>query len=161
MRLPFKTETSLCRYTKLLPRNSIKTSGWRFSVRACTLAMSCTFLINGIVFLWSLKKFGADSDGLQRLFIGSCVHVRRLNVVVHIYINIVSTIIMASSNLCMQCLTAPTRAEVERAHQKPYSNNPYHLQIGVPSIRNLIGIDGKRVCIWALLALSSIPLHLL
>ncbi|KAL8708100.1 MAG: hypothetical protein Q9220_006954 [cf. Caloplaca sp. 1 TL-2023] len=55
----------------------------------------------------------------------------------------------------MQCLSAPTRDEIDRAHQRQR-----WLDIGVPSIRNLRAMSWYRISLWFLLASSSIPLHL-
>ena len=56
----------------------------------------------------------------------------------------------------MQCLSSPTRDEVDRAHKKNI-----RLDIGVPGMRNLRQISWNRIVLWWLLALSGIPLHLL
>ncbi|KAH7392189.1 hypothetical protein DE146DRAFT_661877 [Phaeosphaeria sp. MPI-PUGE-AT-0046c] len=56
----------------------------------------------------------------------------------------------------MQCMTAPTRGEVDRAHAARR-----WLDIGVPSFRNLRRIGRDRLVLWLLLGLSSLPLHLL
>lgn len=56
----------------------------------------------------------------------------------------------------MQILSAPNRAELDRAHR-----NRIWLHIGVPSLSNLKHIGRDRVLLWRLLFLTSIPLHLL
>ncbi|KAI9789333.1 MAG: hypothetical protein M1816_006222 [Peltula sp. TS41687] len=56
----------------------------------------------------------------------------------------------------MQCLTAPTREEVDTAHRRGK-----WLDIGIPSVKNLWRISPAKVILWALLGLSSIPLHLI
>ena len=56
----------------------------------------------------------------------------------------------------MQCLTAPTRTDIDEAHAKGR-----RLDIGILSVRNLGSIGVKRVLLWSLLGLSSVPLHLL
>lgn len=56
----------------------------------------------------------------------------------------------------MQCLSAPTRSEVDKAHSQGI-----WLDIGVPSVRNLRRLSTPRIVLWWLLAISSIPLHLL
>ncbi|KAI4197238.1 MAG: hypothetical protein LQ350_006069 [Teloschistes chrysophthalmus] len=73
----------------------------------------------------------------------------------HLAINILGTALLSASNYCMQCLSAPNRQEVDRAHQRQVA-----LDIGVPSLRNLRHISRKRLLLWILLAISSIPLHL-
>ena len=64
--------------------------------------------------------------------------------------------LLAASIFCMQCLSAPTRKNIYRAHSQHR-----WLDIGVPSIRNLRDISAWRFCLWWLFALSNIPLHLL
>lgn len=55
----------------------------------------------------------------------------------------------------MQVLAAPNREDIDRAHaQRRW------LHIGVPNLRNLRYIRRDRVVIYALLFLSSVPLHL-
>ncbi len=56
----------------------------------------------------------------------------------------------------MQRLSAPTRQEVDKAH-----GAGTWLDIGIPSVRNVRRISWERRNLWILLALSSLPLHLL
>lgn len=56
----------------------------------------------------------------------------------------------------MQCLSSPTREDIDRAHSRHI-----WLDIGVPSIRNLRSIARNRIVLWWFLAFSGIPLHLL
>ena len=56
----------------------------------------------------------------------------------------------------MQCLTSPTRDEIDKAHAR-YD----WLDIGILSLRNLRRISWDRIGLWWLLAFSSIPIHLL
>ena len=78
-----------------------------------------------------------------------------LNFWLHMVINILSTSLLGASNYSMQCLSAPTRRDIDKAHSKRT-----WLDIGIPSYRNLAGISRLRLGLWCLLALSSIPLHL-
>jgi hypothetical protein len=55
-----------------------------------------------------------------------------------------------------QCLSAPTRLELDRAHQKGES-----LDVGILSLRNLSRIPRRKLILWGCLAASSLPLHLL
>ncbi|KAF3005003.1 hypothetical protein E8E13_008650 [Curvularia kusanoi] len=84
-----------------------------------------------------------------------CDEARQMNTGLHLLINALSTILLGSSNYCMQCLSAPTRKEVDRAHAQRRS-----LDIGVLSVSNLLRINRKRAVMWAILGLTSIPLHL-
>lgn len=74
----------------------------------------------------------------------------------HLVINILSTLLLGASNYSMQCLSSPTRSEVDKAH-----GQGIWLDIGVPSIRNLRRLSVSRIVLWWLLAISSLPLHLL
>lgn len=56
----------------------------------------------------------------------------------------------------MQVLVAPTRGELDRAHSKGD-----WMDVGVASIRNLFKISWNRTLLWGILALSSVPIHLL
>ena len=74
----------------------------------------------------------------------------------HLAINVLSTLLLGASNYCMQCLTSPTREEVDRAHSRHI-----WLDIGIPSVRNLRRVSWYKIILWWLLAISGIPLHLL
>lgn len=76
---------------------------------------------------------------------------------VHFGINVVSTLLLGSSNYCAQLLAAPTRSEVDTAHDKGD-----WLDIGVPSLRNLWKkrIARNRKAAWTLLMISSVLLPL-
>jgi hypothetical protein len=99
---------------------------------------------------------GSSGDEYRStLFQGGCEKAQKINTLAHIGINLLSTIILASSNYAMQCLSAPTRTELDRAHARTM-----WLDIGILSFRNLSRIGSVRVVFWLLLAISSIPLHL-
>ncbi|KAF2683140.1 hypothetical protein K458DRAFT_390412 [Lentithecium fluviatile CBS 122367] len=127
-------------------------SGWRFGAISCAISASIVFLINFFVTVWGSVHSKANGNVLYE---GDCDRVDRLNRMLHLLINILSTILLSSSNYCMQCLSAPTRKEVDEAHARRV-----WLDIGVPSIHNLSRISIKRVILWFLLGLSSLPLHL-
>lgn len=132
-----------------------KTNDWRFGVLTCAVSTFIVFLINLFVTIWAAARYGSD-NGQQILFEGDCNHAGKLNTALHLAINILGTVLLSSSNYCMQCLSAPTRKEVDRAHAKHQ-----WLDIGILSTRNLWGISKKRVLMWWILGMSSLPLHLL
>ena len=130
---------------------------WRQSVLACTLATTVVFVLNLIVTLFlATNPQRKETPGRYTIYTGDCKTVSRLNSGLHLIINALSTILLSSSNYCMQCLSAPTRKEIDKAHQKQR-----RLDIGIMSFRNLRFIDMKRVSLWWILAISSFPLHLL
>ena len=130
-------------------------SGWRFGVITCATSVLLVLLVNVTVTIAVGAHYGY-TDGLGVLFDGPCDAVRNYNVVGHLVINILSTILLSGSSYCMQCLSAPTRQEVNDAHSKGII-----LDIGIPSMRNLRYISRKRLAPWVMLACSSLPLHLL
>lgn len=115
------------------------------------------FVINLILTIWAATKSGKGSGhGEGVLAQGPCDHIRLWNTAAHFLINMLSTVLLSSSNYCMQCLSAPTRREVDEAHARGS-----WMDIGIPSVRNLGKIARKRTALWWLLGLSSLPLHLL
>jgi hypothetical protein len=133
--------------------------GYRYGVFLSFACSVIVLLINIILLLVSLFLRGStigDTSSQRILYEGSCDKAKRGNVALHFAINALSTIILASSSYCMQCLAAPTREEVDNAH-----STERWLDIGVPGFRNLRYIGKKRATLWALLGISSLPLHLL
>jgi hypothetical protein len=127
--------------------------GWRCSVLSFAICASIVFLVNLTVTIVGYLFYNTTQGTLKK---GDCQDIKNLNRGLHILINIFSTILLSGSNYCMQCLSAPTREEVNQAHAK----NKW-LDIGIPSVRNLTHISRKRLLLWMLLGLSSLPLHLL
>lgn len=132
--------------------------GWRFGVfsgawLACAVLIANTSIAASAV---AKQRGQVNRDAQITLFEGDCERVRRLNIGAHAIINILSTLLLGASNYSMQCLSAPTRTEVNAAHAKRK-----WLDIGIPSVRNLGRISGRRALLWVLLASSSLPLHLL
>jgi len=128
-------------------------SGWRFSVLNFATWASIVFLVNLVVTIWG-SVAPRESRGV--LVEGDCGRIKTLNSGIHILINVLSTILLSGSNYCMQCLSAPTRGEIDQEHAARR-----WLDIGVPSVRNLRRISRRRLTLWLLLGLSSLPLHLL
>jgi hypothetical protein len=132
-------------------------SGWRSGVLVSLIGAICVALFNIAITIWVFQNPKPEIDGaIGTLFRGRCDDVRRLNVLLHVLVNTLSTLLLCGSNYCMQVLSAPNRAEIDHAHAQRY-----WLHIGVPNVRNLGWIAPKRKLIWFLLGLSSAPLHLL
>ena len=117
---------------------------------------TAVLVFNIFVMIYVAEKYGR-SNGFGEIYQGDCNLVARYNTVVHLGINILSTLLLGSSNYCAQLLVAPTRSEIDRAHRKRD-----WLDIGVPSLRNLWKkrIARKRKAAWTLLMISSVLLHL-
>ena len=124
---------------------------------ASAICAILVFSMNLAVTIWVWKNPDYEhANGVGTLFQGSCSIVREVNVYVHLVVNILSTLLLCSSNYCQQILAAPNREELGRAHAR---RNWLH--IGVPNLRNLWHVGRDRSVLWILLFLSSVPLHLL
>ncbi|KAK2760007.1 hypothetical protein FQN54_002743 [Arachnomyces sp. PD_36] len=132
------------------------TSGWRSATVYWFAAVTFTFLINLFTAIGLVATYGVDGDGIGVMMDGECSSVKAASLWTHVVINILSTGLLSASNYCMQIVTSPTREEVDRAHREGK-----WLDIGVQSIRNLFKIKSKRMWLWVVLVLSSLPLHLM
>ncbi|KAI4685948.1 uncharacterized protein J4E88_003785 [Alternaria novae-zelandiae] len=132
-------------------------TGWRMGALASATCAILVFSMNLAVTIWAWKNPDYEhANGVGTLIQGSCSTVREVNVYVHLVVNILSTLLLCSSNYCQQILAAPNREELGRAHAR---RNWLH--IGVPNLRNLWHVGRDRSVLWILLFLSSVPLHLL
>lgn len=131
-----------------------KLQGWRVSILLCTLTAFFTFLVNLALTIRASSK-GLEG-GIATIQSGDCNTIKRLDLWLHLGINLLSTMLLGASNYTMQCLSSPTRDEIDKAHRQRII-----VDIGIPSIRNLKRVSWKKIVLWWLIALSSIPLHLL
>ena len=127
----------------------------RSALLSCAWIAATTMIINVAVTVWASSVYGIER-GLGTLYRGDCKRVESFVFWIHLGINLLSTLLVGASNYSMQCLSFPTRDEIDKAHSRKF-----WLDIGVPSLRNLRRISPVRTGLWCLLALSSIPLHLL
>ncbi|KAB8202251.1 hypothetical protein BDV34DRAFT_215660 [Aspergillus parasiticus] len=135
-------------------RKKRKTENWKQSLYLGSLSSIIVLLFNVSFVAWAVSHHDLTEDrGV--LYSGDCTKTKRMSTGIHLVINILSTALLCASSYTMQCLCAPTRKEIDRAHQK----NQW-LDIGVPSMRNLFRISKMKLILWLILALSSLPLHL-
>lgn len=130
-------------------------SGWRGGVLSCITVSASVLILNLILLILAVTAWN-PRNGIATSYTGDCETSGRLTTVTHLFINLLSSLLLGASNYCMQRLVAPTRKEVDKAHAKRK-----WLDIGIPSVRNLFHISRWRVVLWLLLAASSVPLHLL
>ncbi len=97
-----------------------------------------------------------SQNGVGVIYQGDCGTVASLDQWLHLAINLLGTGMLSASNYCMQLQAAPTRADVDRAHERGR-----WLDIGVSSVRNIRYIGNGRRLAWLLLAVSSVPIHLM
>jgi hypothetical protein len=145
-----------------VPKKSVwvkkKALGWRFTIINGAILSCIVFALNLTATIIAHNR-GTIENGHsygKTLYQGDCKKVKNLSITAHLFINLLSTILLSASNYAMQCLSAPTREEVDQAHAKSM-----WLDIGVLSMRNLRNISRKRAVLCMLLGLSSLPLHLL
>lgn len=130
-------------------------SGWRGGALAC-IAISTFVLVLNIVLAILTATTWTTTEGVSTAFMGDCTVAARTTTALHLLINLLSSLLLGASNYCMQRLVAPTRKEIDIAHLKKK-----WLDVGVPSVRNLVSISTRRLAIWLLLGLTSMPLHFL
>jgi hypothetical protein len=123
--------------------------GYHLGMLCCTITAATVLIINIILAAVIPTKVGT-------LPAGDCEETKRLNIGFHVVINILSTLLLGASNYSMQCLVAPTRCDINKAHRQNI-----WMDIGVPSIRNILHISWRRRILWWFLLVSSVPLHLL
>lgn len=135
-------------------RPRLPASGWRRTAVINSIVVSFFALILISLMIWVYASSDSRID-TWIFYLGDCSQGSRINVVLHLIINLISTLIIASSNFFMQILNAPTRKEVDTAHQQRS-----WLEIGVPSMRNVLHVSRLKTLCWILFNLSSIPIHL-
>lgn len=134
--------------------------GWRAAATGGAILLSLCLIGNVATLIWAVARPSVSGspnvDGNIVLVDGDCGKVNSIKTWSHLAINIVSTLILSTSTVCMQCLSAPTRAEVDEAHRVGK-----WLDVGILSTRNLRNIPAIRIFLYTLLGVTSIPLHLL
>jgi len=138
-----------------LTKNRRNIVGWRMGaiVSACTAGF--VLLIN-LTFFVIAMAIGGQEDGIGTLFEGDCNTVKRIDTVIHLILNLLGVAVLGASNYTTQCLSSPTRREIDKAHRK---RRP--LDIGLPSAYNLRYMSWPKILLWSFLMLSTLPLHLL
>lgn len=128
--------------------------GWRLP----GLILSFLSVIVTIALVTTLGVISRSSNlfGDRVLYHGSCDVSSQISLGFQLVINVISSIVLASSNFFMQIISAPTRKNVDVAHRKGAV-----LDIGIPSCRNLFWVPTLNTMLWSILAISSVPIHLL
>ncbi|CZR67199.1 uncharacterized protein PAC_17098 [Phialocephala subalpina] len=143
-------------YEYAAPRDSEeprKFSGWRGGILAAACSSGLVLLINLIFTIWAAAKSKSGTQ-VGTIYAGDCATVRKADSGLHIAINVMGTMLLGASNYTMQCLSSPTRKEVDAAHSRGK-----YLDIGLPSPKNLNG--WKKKIVFTFLVLSTVPLHFL
>ncbi|KAH6973975.1 hypothetical protein EDB80DRAFT_831233, partial [Ilyonectria destructans] len=133
-------------------------SGWRKSGLINTILIWIFSIILVALLFTSAFRLGSGWPsvvGTTVYFTGHCPTASRTNIILHIALNAIATLVLASSNFFMQVLCSPTRENIDKAHSRAHC-----LEIGVQSVKNLRFISVSKLVLWLLLGASSVPLHL-
>jgi len=133
-------------------------TGWRKSGLINTvLIWTLTLILTALLFASAFALGKGWSSFLDNTTVptDNCVEASRTNLILHVVLNAIATLALASSNFFMQVLCAPSREGVDAAHRKGRS-----LEIGVQSVKNLRHLSWSKIFAWLLLGATSVPLHL-
>ncbi|KAL4930908.1 uncharacterized protein BDV17DRAFT_280507 [Aspergillus undulatus] len=134
-------------------------------IAAAVLAVNIILTIASGILAATIYKGGYNGEwnggnfARATAYEGKCSTAKTTATVVHLLINILSTIMLGASNYAMQCLAAPSRLEVDEAHEKRE-----WLNIGTPHIPGLIfssRAGWRRRVLGGTLLLTSFPIHLI
>ncbi|KAL6921275.1 hypothetical protein FSST1_005301 [Fusarium sambucinum] len=139
-----------------ITENSKKMDDWKVTLIGGSCACAAVFVVNLGITIWSSVSLKNNQSSRRIIYEGSCSTTRNMNLGIHLVINVFGSILLSASNYGMQCLSTPTRADVDKAHA-----HKRWVDIGIPSFRNLRIVSAWRVALWWLLIFSSVPLHLL
>lgn len=120
------------------------------------VSVACIVLIINVSWLGYAKAKYGIQNGFGTIRRGGCGNVKSLNTWLHLGINIMSTLLLTGSNAFMAAFSCPSRKEVDRAHQRGR-----FLHVGSFSLGNLRAIAKRKGFVVLILALSSVPFHLL
>jgi hypothetical protein len=87
-------------------------TGWRTTVGAGAGVAISTLFINIILLGWGSSKPWDPFTHTRTLSEGDCRQMQYVFTYSHLVINVISTILLGTSNAAMQCLSAPTRDAV-------------------------------------------------
>ncbi|KAH7379202.1 hypothetical protein DE146DRAFT_307283 [Phaeosphaeria sp. MPI-PUGE-AT-0046c] len=129
--------------------------GWRMGILLACCTSSLVLGANIAILVIGATRSPGFENGFAVPMSGQADDMSWWSSAIHIAVNALSTILLAASNYTMQVLSSPTRKDIDKAHAKHQ-----HLDIGVLSMRNLGRIPRRRLMLFMLMGLSSIPVHL-
>lgn len=103
----------------------------------------------------SASRHGSSLFKSTIIYEGACDSATKLNLTLHLVINLIASAVAASSNYFMQVLSSPSRMEIDKAHSSFQA-----LAIGRSSLHNLLFVSGLKSFSWFVLLASSAPIHL-
>jgi hypothetical protein len=148
----------LVRFDQAITRSMMKTRfhGWRMGILLGCCMSTIVLAANITILVVGAKRGRGFENGFAVPMTGMADSMSWWSSAFHLLINALSTLLLAASNYTMQVLSSPTRKDIDKAHAKNE-----HLDIGVLSVRNLSRIPRRRLLLFIVMGLSSIPIHLL
>ncbi|KAH9238249.1 hypothetical protein K456DRAFT_1827108, partial [Colletotrichum gloeosporioides 23] len=129
-------------------------TGWRRLAIIDVVLMSASLLVVASI---SLAAFIATGDFKQvwTFYTTNFREITTPNTLIHLILNVLSGVVLASSNFFMQICNAPSRREIDAAHAKRD-----WLDVGIPSWRNAFRLSWFKLTAWLVLFLTTIPVHM-
>ena len=90
---------------------------WRTGVKICASIATATFLLTLGITIYFIIVYPPEGTGLGKLYLGDCEDMKKISFWAHVAINFVSSILLAGSHYTQQVLSAPTREEIDAAHE--------------------------------------------
>ncbi|PGH01675.1 hypothetical protein GX51_05121 [Blastomyces parvus] len=133
---------------------------WIRGALICAYAACFVLLVNVIITLIAVIRTYGEYESIEfisaPIYKGKCSVSRNWVTGLHFFINCLCAVTIATSSYCMQCLASPSRADTDRAH-----NQGRWLEIGTASIGNFRFVGYKRLGLWLVLLLTSLPIHII
>ncbi|RYC59995.1 hypothetical protein CHU98_g6216 [Xylaria longipes] len=130
-------------------------TGWRGGIVYNTL-LTLLILIVGIIGLILVVTKTKVFSGQLAIYTGDCATANRIDIGVHVVINVFTIVLLAGANYVFQILTSPTRREITEAHDRKQ-----WLDIGVSSLRNLFHVSTFRAIMGAATLLIAIVIQVI
>ena len=111
----------------IVGRTTSLMNAWQTSVCFWAYITGVTFVINLAALIWVNAGFPKSNNDYV-LMEGDCSAVSKWDTGLHLVINAISVVLLSASNYTMQCLSSPTRSELDIAHA-----HGQWLDVGVPS----------------------------
>lgn len=129
---------------------------WATGIRLSAYANAAVLLINIVLTIVGASYGNQFSSVLVSMYQGNCAHTKRVASGLHIMINILGTILVATSSYCCQLLMAPARQDIDNAHA-----HRVWLPVGTFNIKMLTLLPRHRKLMWYLMFGTSIAIQLM
>lgn len=129
--------------------------GWR-GAAALNVLLAFVILLTGLVCLVYAAVNGMLSARVSVIFSGSCAAAAGIDLGVHAFVNVFAIVLLAGGNYIFQVLSSPTRGEVDAAHARKK-----WLDIGIPSVRNLVHIAKSRAGLAVVVLLVAVATQIM